>query len=317
MFKRPTVFLLGAGANVPYGFSTGRGLLEKARGIDPIVLMGNAGLQITPSESQEFRSAVSDNMLPSIDSMLEHRRDLWKVGKRVMATLLFKEEASAGPKIASDDWMALVFEKMAEDAPSVAKFAENPVRFITFNYDRYLEHRFIRALVARYRIGPAVAWLANSNMKFLHLHGSLGMLNDQVSGGMSAGGNPIPLGAPDTPTLYTLGLALPQVDASIRIVHDDGIPEVFAEAQVCLQSADQILFMGFGFGKTNVTRLRTDLIPSHRSVYCTVHGLTNSEINHYVRRSFPNHHNFTALLSSEDSFTSILKFLRNRVHKIE
>jgi hypothetical protein len=248
MFKKRTVFLLGAGANVPYGFSTGEGLLDKARGIDPRGRMGNAGLKVTQAESDAFRAALLDNMLPSIDALLEHRDDLWMVGKRLMAKLLFEEEARAGLVSGAGDWMALVFEKMTEDAPSIEKFAENPVTFITFNYDRYLEHRFVCALVARYRIEPRRAWSAMEGMKFLHLHGSLGKLGEQLKGGV-AGEYPIPLGAPDRGGVYTLGVALDAVDNSIRIVHDDEIPKIFEEAHTSLRNAQQILLLGFGFGK--------------------------------------------------------------------
>lgn len=91
MLTKRTVFVLGAGANVPYGFSTGGDLIDKARPVgDSRELMGNAGEQITRAESAAFQAAVVDNMLPSIDAMLEHRTDLLKVGKRVIATLLYQ-----------------------------------------------------------------------------------------------------------------------------------------------------------------------------------------------------------------------------------
>lgn len=57
MLTQNTVFILGAGANVPYGFSTGGGLIDKLRGVDPQARMGNAGQQITRQESEAFRVA--------------------------------------------------------------------------------------------------------------------------------------------------------------------------------------------------------------------------------------------------------------------
>jgi hypothetical protein len=170
MISSRTVFVLGAGANVPYGFSTGGGLIDKLRGVDPQSRMGNAGQQITARESEDCRAAVNDNMLPSIDAMLEHRLDLIKVGKRMMATILYEQEAAARPKSFDEDWMALVFEKMTTSAPTLEVFATNPVSFLTFNYDRYHEYRFIRALVARYKVGEHAAWAAISSM-FIHLYG--------------------------------------------------------------------------------------------------------------------------------------------------
>src|SRR5271166_6984854 len=95
MISKRTVFLLGAGANVPYGFSTGGQLLDKIRGVDVRALMGKAGQQVTQAQCREFDHAIADNMLSSIDALLEHRQDLWAVGKRVMATKLYQEEAQA------------------------------------------------------------------------------------------------------------------------------------------------------------------------------------------------------------------------------
>jgi hypothetical protein len=310
MITSRTVIVLGAGANVPYGFSTGGKLLDSVRGVDVRALMGNAGQQVTAAQCREFERALADNMLPSIDALLEHRRDLWQVGKRVIATLLYSEESQAKPPSLSDDWMSYVFERMAEGATTLESFGQNPVEFVTFNYDRYLEYRFIRGLVARYRVAEEAAWAAIQRMKFLHLHGSLGYLPEQ--GSLHAGSHPIALGAPNEPNLYTLGIALPQVEQTVRIVHEaDQTPAIFADAQASFARAQQILFLGFGFGRANVERLGTVGISGSVSVYCTAYGMTESEISHTIGPSFPNHPNVPARWMVENA--PIRQFLRDRV----
>jgi hypothetical protein len=280
-----TVFLLGAGANVPYGFSTGAVLVDKLRGKDPRTLMGNSGEQITRAESNAFKQALDGNMLPSIDSMLEHRQDLWKVGKRVMATLLYQEEAGASPRSSDTDWMALIFDRMCANARTVEEFGQNPVWFVTFNYDRYLEYRFIQALVQRYNVPAQRVWAAVGQM-FLHLYGSLGPLPEMAP--IQAGAQPIPLGAPDTEDTYTLGLALSSVENSIRIVHDhETPPAAFADAGRAFLSAQIILFLGFGFGSKNVERLRLDTIAPPIYVNYTAYGMTEAEIAEQVSIAFP------------------------------
>jgi len=287
MISLRTVFVLGAGANVPYGFSTGGGLIDKIRGADPQSRMGQAGEQISRRESEAFRIAMMDNLLPSIDAMLEHRRDLVSVGKRMMATILYEQEAAARPNAFSEDWMSLVFEKMSADAPSLEAFATNPVSFITFNYDRYLEHRFICGLVARYSVDPRVAWAAIRHM-FTHLYGSLGELPEQVAAGA---GNGIPLGAPETEDTYTLGLALAAAENMIMIVHDaEQPPQSFATALQRFQTAQQCLFLGFGFGKKNVERLQTVRIPDETAVFCTTYDMTSAEIQHAIYPAFKSQH---------------------------
>jgi len=308
MFSRKTVFVLGAGANVPYGFSTGITLLEKARASSVDGLMGDAAREVTPWARREFSQALTDNMLPSIDAMLEHRRDLWPVGKRVMAALLYAEERGAHPP-ADDDWMSLIFESMATDAPTASHFSGNPVTFVTFNYDRYLEYRFIRGLTARYAIDDRAAWDALKGMGFVHVHGSLGYLPAQRPPQES--NTVVPLGAPETEDTYTLGLALPLAENSIRIVHDaDPVGPGYQAARTALLAAEQVIFLGFGFGKQNVARLQTATIQPTTPVYCTAYGMTPAEIVYSVSAAFPLH---GRLEGSRVAAAPIRRFLRERI----
>jgi hypothetical protein len=314
MISQPTVFVLGAGANVPYGFSTGGGLIDKLRGVDPRERMGNAGEQIRLTESRAFKVAMADNMLPSIDSMLEHRRDLVRVGKWLMATILYEQEAQARPRSFDEDWMALVFEKMSEGASTLSEFGNNPVSFVTFNYDRYMEYRFIRGLVARYSVDPRAAWAAISHM-FVHLYGSLGQLPEQIEENASGG---IPLGAPETEDAYTLGIALASAENMITIIHDtDQPPASFATALQKFQTARQCLFLGFGFGKKNVERLQMPRIPATTMLYCTTFGMTQAEVQDAIFPAFTGNnsdnlrHRLLARNGVDDR--SIKQFLRDSI----
>jgi hypothetical protein len=312
MIKSRTVFVLGAGANVPYGFSTGGGLIDILRGKDPQTVMGNAGNQITKLESAKFLDAVIDNMLPSIDAMLEHRTDLVKVGKRVMATILYTQEAAAGPRSFLEDWMSLIFSRMADEAATLEEFAQNAVSFVTFNYDRYLEHRFIRGLVARYNVSASNAWVPISSM-FIHLYGSLGDLPEQLSGGSNAG-RIVPFGAPEPEDTYHLGLALSVAENLLTIVHDAAQPPAtFNEALKRFQTAQQILFLGFGFGKKNIERLGTAAIPKSTNVDCTTYGMTPEEVLDSVVPAFPNHELSNLRRAGSTADKSICLFLRERI----
>jgi hypothetical protein len=314
MIHKRTVFVLGAGANVPYGFSTGGGLLQKARDIpDPRAHMGNAGLQVSPAESAAFRAAVVDNLLPSIDAMLEHRPDLLRVGKRIMAKLLYEEEVSAGPRSFDEDWISLIFGYMAEDAPTLAQFSQNALSFVTFNYDRYLEHRFIRGLVARYQVDPREAWQKIAPW-FIHLYGSLGALPDQMPPS-AALGEVVPLGAPASTEVYTLGLVLPRAENEMKIVHDTAQPPAsFVEAGKRFKSAEQTFFLGFGFGKKNVERLQTKAIPPPVPIHCTTFDMTAAEYHDAVIPAFVNSDHIGELRRQNSTGTkSIRLFLRERV----
>ncbi len=316
MINRNTVFVLGAGANVPYGFSTGGGLVQRTRSLDPRALMGNAGNQITAQESAAFAAAASDNMLPSIDALLEHREDLQKVGKRVMATLLYQEEATARPRSFEEDWMSLLFSYMSEDAKP-DEFSRNAVSFVTFNYDRYMEHRFIRGLVARYRVEPREAWQKIAHM-FVHLYGTLGDLPEQRPAETRIG-EVVPLGAPDTPDMYTLGLALPLAENAIKIVHNvpsGATQERFDDALRRFLAAEQIFFLGFAFAKKNVERLRTDRVATPVVVYCTTYDMTPAELDAFVFPAFPRAPPTELRHQGSTGNKSISQYLREHVNRL-
>jgi hypothetical protein len=103
---------------------------------------------------------------------------------------------------------------LSQDAGALDEFARNPVIFITFNYDRYLEHRMIRGLVARYNVLPHEAWTALAS-KIIHVHGSLGDLPEKLFLG-TARGQIVPFGAAEDPGYYTLRIALPIAEQAIR-----------------------------------------------------------------------------------------------------
>lgn len=301
--------MLGAGANVPYGFSTGIRLLEKARATPIDELMGNAASQLPRAAKQEFSQALEDNMLPSIDAMLEHRRDLWSVGKRVMAALLYSEERNAHVR-ADDDWMSLVFENMAANAAAPEHFSQNPVTFVTYNYDRYLEYRLIRGLTAQYRTDERAAWDVLKGFGFFHVHGSLGHLPAQRPQEEDRPGTTVPLGAPESEEVYTLGLALPLAENSIRIVGDAVVGPAYEAARDAIANAEQVIFLGFGFGRENVARLRTSNIsPARTPVYATAYGMTDAEIDDLVVAAFPGHIGVRARIRD----VPIRQYLRERI----
>lgn len=312
MLKKQTVIVLGAGANVPYGFSTGEGLVVKARELTLERMAKLTCGQLQRGQLIPLSKALHDNFLPSIDALLEHRPDLRPSGKKLMLSLLLDEErdAMAVRRRAEDDWMALLFMQMADGANTVGAFGSNPVSFITFNYDRYFEFRLIRGLVARYNVAEQEAWDAIRQFQFVHLYGSLGELPEQKVGGSP--GHAIPLGAPEETDVSYKGLALSAAGNAINIIHDGGSEQRFSAAHALLhRKNDQIFFFGFAFGRENVERLQTRQIPDSTHIYCTTYGMTTAEVQDSVDPAFPQYGNKPHWINSADS--SIKQFLRERI----
>jgi hypothetical protein len=310
MIKKRTVFVLGAGANVPYDFSTGAKLLEKARTLKVPELERLTAGRLHRYQLEPLQVALEGNLLPSIDAMLEHRKDLWPAGKQVMAALLYEEEARvAGPSAPTkDDWISLIFEKMCADASSPEQFASNPVSFITFNYDRLLEYRILRGLSAIYGLGETKAWDTLRQIRFLHLHGSLGPLPAQPGASCES----VPFGPENRSGVNRVGPALKVAEKTVKIIHDaDPKDPVFAEAQSLFHTADRILFFGFGFGKTNVARLGTANIHPAKEIYCTTFDMTNAEIAGRIDPAFSGHAEHGKTIYKDNA--QIRQFLRERI----
>jgi hypothetical protein len=296
MIKKRTVFVLGAGAHVPYGFSTGEGLLVRARSLGIEQMVEATEGQVPRQDLVPLRQALTDNFLPSIDALLEHRQSLRRPGKMLMLSLLVDEERQAlgNQWKADEDWMSLVFQYMAEDAASLEQFSKNPVTFITFNYDRLLEYRLIRGLVARYDVPAEEAWAAISNFGFFHMYGSLGQLPEQIARStrpLSITAVGIPFAAPQTSDTTFRGLALQDAENVIQIVHDKGNTSAVSQAHQELHTTatQQIFFFGFAFGKVNIDRLQTTQIPPSVPIYCTTYKMTSAEVTDCVTPAFPNH----------------------------
>jgi hypothetical protein len=235
------------------------------------------------------------NLLPSIDLMLEHRVDLRSPGKKLMAALLLQEEenvlARRGP-VDDDDWISLVFTYMCEECASVEDFGNNPVHFLTFNYDRFLEYRLIRGLTARYNIEARRAWRGIRNISFLHLYGSLGLLPEQGSDSTIASERvwTTPFGASDNDPNSAVAFrstALQSAENSIQIVHDSQNETSFQSAEKILKAAEQVVFLGFAFGRENVSRLKLlQSVSPSIPLYCTTYGMTQAEVFDRVETAF-------------------------------
>jgi len=179
MIARPTVFILGAGASVPYGFPAGAQLLHAARSLDLINLA--AKLHVPSSMIDEIHAlhvALSRTHDASLDALLELRPDIVALGKRLIASLMLEIEYNAALRPfpeQKDDWLTTFFGELAADTKTVDEFAAGGVSVITYNYDRVFEHRLSGAIAAHY--GPAADYMgATRKIPIIHLHGSLGPL---------------------------------------------------------------------------------------------------------------------------------------------
>jgi hypothetical protein len=274
MLTKRTCFIVGAGASAPYGFSTGKDLVREVlnnlkdhRNINSNreFLEGQCGL--SQQDLDRFLFDLLRSSSNSVDAFLEHRPDLLDVGKAAIAHNLIRKEVEANLFTLDDaSWLRYLFNRMT--CP-FDQFGDNPVSFVTFNYDRNIEHFLHTALCTRYRKDPDVCAKVMARIPIVHLHGSLGSLPWQDPNGRAYD---------SAVTAQALSTAV----TGIKIIHEDltGDRDAdFQKAKRLIAEAEQIFFLGFGFDATNTNRLGLKKFsqPNQR-ILGTALGFFNSEL---------------------------------------
>ena len=274
MIKRPTAFVLGAGASRPYGFPTARELLtgvRKSLATEQTFRVRLLDSDFNEAEIESLRSSLIGSPVGSVDEFLEirdHAR-LVKVGKAAIAAYLLPREVALNllPDTQDDDWYEYLFRRMKEGASTLNDFLQNAISFVTFNYDRSVEKFLFGSLCSTYGATPAqvaTAW-KRARMQIVHVYGSFGPL-PELGGTLSYGVEP-----------NFSGLLLRQAADSIHIVGEPGAQAGIDAAQDVLMRCERVCFLGFGYRPANVDRLglKTTLLKDVRvfgSSYKTLSG---------------------------------------------
>src|SRR5229473_2611714 len=92
MITTPTVFILGAGASMPYGFPSGA---EMVRDICNAPESELDSFGVSQTDYHEFATELRNSDQPSVDAFLELRRKFERVGKTAIAYHLVRCESLA------------------------------------------------------------------------------------------------------------------------------------------------------------------------------------------------------------------------------
>jgi len=248
MLNIPTVFVLGAGASVPYDFPTGFQLSQR---VFEQLADGREGYQaltvhcsFTPKEIEDFRQSFYHSGKPSIDAFLEHRTDLIQIGKAATAQALIRYEDDHRLFVfdANQNWLRELSGRLAS---SFDEFGQNTIAFVTFNYDRSVEHYIFTTLKNTFKKTDAEVAAVLGAIPVIHLHGRLGYLPWQKG---------------ETRAYHTdvTTQAMKVCVDSIKIIHEsitDGRDDDFKAAKKLLADAHQVVIMGLGYNTINLERL--------------------------------------------------------------
>ncbi|MSO21113.1 MAG: hypothetical protein EXQ56_11770 [Acidobacteria bacterium] len=299
MISRKLVLVLGAGASRTYGFPSGweltKSMFDTESNPDQNFYQKLLGCNFPGEMIHKFRRELKYSAAQSVDAFLEHRTDFLEIGKAAIAyrlipheqiPVLFKEDA--------DNWYRYLFGKLNS---SFELFQENQIAVLTFNYDRSLEQFLLTALMNKYQKSCEDCAAALQSIPIVHLHGKLwdlpGMGKDEFAYNADHSDQRVLNGA-----------------KGIRIIHEDQPTEEFELAGRIIDSAERICFLGFGYDKTNLSRLIRSTKNREQQIFGSAIGLTSQEAQNveYLLREL----GFQAIhgIRSYWHLTSTLQFLR-------
>lgn len=302
VFKRRILFVVGAGASCEVSLPSGDGLKHEiarkllfefddfqrrtAGDVDSwggISLAGKdkeIALPLMAGAASSIHSAMFQ--AASIDNYLDHHRgnpaivECGKIGivkaiadAEAGSRLRARSERRSAPDFAplEGTWFGAFFKLLLDGAnsPALLETIFDNVAFITFNYDRCIEHYLIEALKNYYGMGDREAATLMQRLKIIHIYGAIAPLPWQVPRQAHPFGE----------RLY--GPALVEAARRIRIFTEQIQDEEFiGDIRVELQRAHRIVFLGYSFQQQNMQLLAVHDQTEVREVFGTTFGLSGS-----------------------------------------
>jgi len=297
--KEKSVIILGAGSSYNYGYPLGEGLRNSIIYDYPNVLssINKKFIDKKPNfvnSSQKFIEKFKLSSDISIDLFLSKFPEYAFEGKiAIVHTILkaenqsvFLEELRNRKKTFkedNDDWLWHMYVKISKNLASINSFEEinfDDISFITFNYDRILEHYLYTSFTNGFnfeKFGGSPEKLLKK-IKIEHVYGKVVDLPWEST----ENENSLPYRD------YTL-------DDHKLHVWSDNIRVIYERTNINLsnihsliKSANKIFFLGFGYDAINLKILGfPQILPVRQKVFGTGYQLYSEEIEK-IKNFFPN-----------------------------
>ncbi len=295
MFTKKTVFVVGAGGSFEVGLPVGSTLKTRIAekldvknsghftGDDAIVRSMAAKAKETGTygssmnrlveAAQAIRGAMP--LAISIDNYLNthsHDEDIVMMGKFGITACILDAEANSTLRSYDaayhmdfvdipDSWHNTFCKMLTENARvGDLDWIFDNVAIITFNYDRCIEHYLLAWLIKYMRIPYGEAAEICKRLPIFHPYGQVGLLPWQTTNGSG-----VRFGEP--PTEDNIRQISSQIRTFTERVEDTGM---LANMRGYLSRAEQVIFMGFSFGKMNMELMTTDQDGPRKDVLGTV-----------------------------------------------
>ncbi len=282
MIETRTVFVLGAGASIPYGYPSGAGLkdricsefirdIEKFHDRDP---EARNSMKRFFDKRAEFVDSFKRSRVTSIDRWLLSNTDCSEIGKLAIANSIIRCESPDMLFPSRDiDWFTVLFNEIIKEAETPEQCSLTKIGFITFNYDRLLEHLFYESFTHTYRnIEKEKIDAALKELQIYHIYGAIENPPWQKGISFNYGSQyKFDFINPAKDRIRVIG---ERIDSSLGNIHD------------LLSKADRIFFLGFGFDPQNLKMLRaSDIFPMVSEIYGTAYTFYDNEIADVLKRT--------------------------------
>lgn len=313
-----TVFILGAGASLPYKYPTALQLRNDIINrydeiiIDSFKAFGNNGedMEDFQEEIKPLIKKFDDSNTKSIDLFLTRtqNKQFIKIGTELIWLYINWYERHSPKNLRSkdqnEDWYFDFFNELTENfisKGSLNKLANDYITFITFNYDRSLENFLFNSFLNSFPITEEeTAQLMNNHFNIHHVYGKIIDLHWEGNSSSSKYFSETSL------------FKFDDVNRNIKLIYEDrtNIP---IETQNFLEYAEQIYCLGFGFAEINLRFLNLrKLINPETKIFATslgMHKAKKDRINEFLRNNRPEMKNW--LVKFED--VGSLQLLRNNL----
>lgn len=341
MIKENTLFVLGAGAHIPYGFPSGQKLVKvilnalEDHEFSQEELSLQTGLaHILTSQTglvenrilHIFKDRLKKSGRLSIDKFLRDQNDSFSnFGKKFIGLILSLYESSCDPfngtnntKDVKYDHNESIYHHLfdAMDVSDNENFFDNSVKFLTYNYDRSLEYFFAESVINSYpEIKNQIKEFFNNDI--IHVHGSLGKLASSTAGFDSFEGE-YPFGwlSPEEPEFNYKIKSFSQLGNDIRIISDGLSDSITKKCLEFLDWSDRVVFLGFAYDRQNLSNI--GFIPENQNyftgkkIYGSTFGLTLKEINE-IESYFRKVNGKVSVNLDKSGTLKSVAFLRNHV----
>ncbi|MCH7764143.1 MAG: hypothetical protein IIB95_10445 [Candidatus Marinimicrobia bacterium] len=284
MITEKTVFIIGAGAGVPYKFPTGDELRIKI--IQNFTKLFRRDVISTLDQFPDKRFNFSETFLDyfindfkksrrQIDFFINKNTKYYKdIGRLAIVLTLFDNERQCNfwqAEIAGEeDWYKIVWDSLINDlfGPNEYDISQNKISFITFNYDRSLEQYLYESLKYLHtEIPDEDIQKVFQSMKFYHVYGSLADLDWQNN-------------RSGVPFQHPRALDYSSIIKNVKLIFEERKKsQLLATIHEEISEAKRIFFLGYGYleQNNNILKLKELLTESHE-VFGTAYNNSPNQI---------------------------------------